>query len=628
MYTVKLVNAPFANLSMPSIALTQLKSMMDRELEGQASTEIVYLNQEFAKFLGLDLYQFLTNSPDSQNSGLGDWFFRQVAFPSLSNNANAYFLRYFPIRAAEIDKIKRRILETRRGLDQFLDSMIDKYELDQASLVGFTSMFMQNVASFALARKLKERSPKIITAMGGANCESPMGQVVVEHVEQLDFTFSGPALTSFPEFVRCCMNGKIDDCAEIRGVFSKKNCGTNSGPSAIGEELSIDVPVPLGYDSFIKTLEANFTKSEVEPTLLFETSRGCWWGQRAHCTFCGLNGESMAYRAMQPDLALKQFDSLFRFSNTVSRLEAVDNILPKNYLSEVLPHVKPPDNMTIFYEVKADLSEKEVETLAEANVKHIQPGIESLATSTLKLMKKGTSAFTNLVLLKNCLKYGITPMWNILVGFPGEQDEVYEKYLEDVPLLTHLPPPGGVFPVRFDRYSPYFVKADEYGLKLKPLDFYSFIYPINEEGLENMAYYFADTNIGAQYAQTVAKWIDKVREKVAGWNSPWQNPSKYVAPRLFLKQNGAGPHIYDSRSGEVLEYEIGEATKEMLLFLNQPRRADDLFKNLNGQLGGSVEAELESLKQRRLVFEEAGRYLSLVLDREPAVRLERRMVNA
>ena len=38
---------------------------------------------------------------------------------------------------------------------------------------------------------------------------------------------------------------------------------------------------------------------------------------------------------------------------------------------------------------------------------HIQPGIESLATSTVKLMKKGASAFRNTCLLKFCAIYEV-----------------------------------------------------------------------------------------------------------------------------------------------------------------------------------------------------------------------------
>jgi hypothetical protein len=115
----------------------------------------------------------------------------------------------------------------------------------------------------------------------------------------------------------------------------------------------------------------------------------------------------MNYRAMEPEKALEQFKAIFKYSNRCSRFESVDNILPKNYFQDVFPFIKTPAHAELFYEVKADLSESDVQILAEARVRSIQPGIEALATSTLKLMKKGTSAFQNLMLLKHCAMYDI-----------------------------------------------------------------------------------------------------------------------------------------------------------------------------------------------------------------------------
>jgi hypothetical protein len=162
----------------------------------------------------------------------------------------------------------------------------------------------------------------------------------------------------------------------------------------------------------------------------------------------------MSYRSMKPELAFKVLDSLFKYAGRCTHLQSVDNILPKSYLTDVLPFVDTPPTMELFYEVKADLSEEDFRVLAKARVLSIQPGIEALNTSTLKWMRKGTSVFQNLQFLINSVRYGIYPAWNLLIGFPGEELEVYEKYLEDMPLLYHLTPPGGVHPVRFDRFSP------------------------------------------------------------------------------------------------------------------------------------------------------------------------------
>jgi hypothetical protein len=69
MYRIALINMPFANLSLPSIALTQLKSLVESHFKEQVSVNLLYLNHDFANYLGLDLYHLVVNSTESQNSG-------------------------------------------------------------------------------------------------------------------------------------------------------------------------------------------------------------------------------------------------------------------------------------------------------------------------------------------------------------------------------------------------------------------------------------------------------------------------------------------------------------------------------------------------------------------------------
>lgn len=617
MLRICLVNMPFSNLALPSIALTQIKSVVDSGFDGAVAAEIHYLSHDFAKFFGTDFYGFIATSMDSLNTGLGDWLFRQAAFPELPDNTEKYLERYFPAKTHETELLKKLIRQKRPGLDALLDDLIAKYDLANAQIVGFTSMFMQNTANFALARKLKQRNPDLITVMGGANCEFPMGRVIAERCEAIDFVFSGPALKSFPEFVSCRLTGKISKASSIRGVFGKGVPLPQSGPETIGEDLNIDTPVELNYDPFMQRLEQYFPHGEVKPVLTLETSRGCWWGERAHCTFCGLNGVSMGYRAAKPDLAIGLFNSLFRYSGKVSRLMAVDNILPKSYLQHVLPFLNTPADMEIFYEVKADLSEQDMAVLARSGVRQIQPGIEALATPTLKLMKKGTTVFQNLKLLKLCALYEVQPHWNLLVGFPGEGEESYRIYVDAIPRLFHLYPPSGAYPVRFDRFSPYHDQAEKYGLDLLPLDFYSLIYPFDNADLKQFAYYFADRNLRAEYFITMAKWIGKVRAKVTQWQKRWNDPGA-VAPRLRFK--GDSQTIYDSRSGSVVEHHIGEMGAAILRHLVKPTRMEDLFRTFPETTAAQ---QVNQLKEYGLLFQEDDRLFSLVLEDEHGSRLSR-----
>jgi radical SAM superfamily enzyme YgiQ (UPF0313 family) len=684
---------PFAAINMPSLALTQLKAVVEATFPDEVSVEIIYLNQEFAHYLGLDPYESVTNQMDHHDSGLGDWFFRQVAFPEAADNIEIYLHRFYAVQSPKLQMFRNYVLQKRQGLDAFLGKLIMKHQLTQANLVGLTSMFSQNVACMAMARKIKSWNSRVITAIGGANCESPMGQEIIKNVPCIDFVFSGPALRSFPSVLRHLINNEPDKCHSVDGVFTKRNtreskpetsirpepmsvgsakpdsqgqaqvqlinitkspalattatksCGDGNGNgagngkgvgngngapngngaskvAALGVELELDYNVRLNYDDFLSTLDDNFPQKKVSPILLFETSRGCWWGEKAHCTFCGLNGASMNYRAMSPDKAIQQFESLFKYAPRCTHYQNVDNILAKNYISEVFPFISPPSDATIFYEVKADLTEEDVKVLAKTRVNLIQPGIEALNTSTLKLMKKGTSVFQNLVLLKNCAMYDVFPIWNLLIGFPGEGEEVYKKYVDDLPLLMHLPPPNGAFPVRFDRYSPYFTKAKEYGLDLQPFDFYEMTYPFSKESLANIAYYFVDAKFDAEYRIVLSRWMAKVKERTVTWRLRYGAANSALPARLYFKESQGQTVVYDSRSGQAVEHKIGEHGLEVLRACNKTKRIAQLAAELGHLPDFDPVKEVAYLQERGLLFQEHERLLSLVLPQKPPITPE------
>jgi magnesium-protoporphyrin IX monomethyl ester (oxidative) cyclase len=619
MDAIALVNMPFANLSMPSLALTQLQAVVRKSFGGRLGADIHYLNHDFAHYLGLPAYDELISFAHHP-TGLADWLFRPVAFPGVPDNADAYFQRYYPRHAQRNQDIRSLVMEKRAGLVAHFEEMIDRYALDRADVVGFTSMFSQNVAVLGMARLIKARNPDVLVVVGGANCEGPMGRALIQHAPMVDFVFSGPSLRSFPTLVRALEAGDTEACHRIDGVFSRRNrlhdagCGADGlvalgGPPAVrafGEENDINELTDFDYEPFLDRYEAAFP-GRGKPRLLFETSRGCWWGERAHCTFCGLNGSTISYRSMRPELALRVFNDLFRHAGRVSELESVDNILPKSYVTDVLSILDTPEGMSLFYEVKADLDEDDFRVLAKARVLRIQPGIEALNTSTLKLMRKGTSVFQNLSFLINSVRYGIYPQWNLLIGFPGEGIEVYEKYHREIPLLTHLVPPSGVHPVRFDRFSPYYTEADTYGLDLHPLDWYELTYPFPPESLPELAYYFSDHKYTAPYAMNAARMVGRLRERVDRWKELWSGGPR---PELRLVRRDGGAFVFDTRSGTAVQHPLGDDGLRLLEALATAKKVMNLVKELEGV---DVEAEMKGLMDRGLVFHEGERYMSLVV---------------
>ncbi|MEY4515330.1 MAG: Hopanoid methylase, partial [Pseudomonadota bacterium] len=254
------------------------------------------------------------------------------------------------------------------------------------------------------------------------------------------------------------------------------------------------------YDQYFAAREQIPALAEAPVTLLFESSRGCWWGAKSQCTFCGLNGHAIGYRSKSPVRLLAELHALVERWPCQS-IEAVDNILDMNYFETVFPEL---EKMSLpgpsFFEVKANLRRRHVAQLARAGITRIQPGIESLSDHVLELMRKGTTGLRNVQLLKWCREYGVAVDWNLLYGFPGERDVDYEGMLLVLPAIRHLQQPGACGPIRLDRFSPYFEAPAKHGLiNVRAMHVYRFIYPLPEIRLNEIAYYF-----DYDYEQSVA----------------------------------------------------------------------------------------------------------------------------
>ena len=627
---IVLVSMPFAAPAIPSIAITQLKSVAETRFPREVSVETLYLNHDFATWLGdLEAYR-LAFSNLGFMTGLGDWMFRQEAFPDAPDNTAAYVARYYAGAEPGAGRAVEALLAKRTQLGEWMDTVIAEYRLTEADIVGFTALFAQTVASFALARRLKAVKPGLTIVMGGAACSGEMGVEYARQVKSVDYFFSGPSLVSFPEFIRCRRDGDQAGMMRLKGVLSAPSplgrqgldirfttpsplVGEGWGERSDGhpperpDDLDLNVNVKLDYDAFLDSLARHFPGGGVEPILLFETSRGCWWGEHQRCTFCGLNGPSLCFRDMKPAAAVEQIQSLYRYASRCRFMESVDTVLPRDYLEQVMPSLHPPAGLKIQYEVRATLREPELRTLSEAGVTVLQPGIESLSSDTLKLMHKGTTAFQNIRFLKACAKLPVTVGWNLLIFSPGEPESTYERYLQLIPLLTHLHPPQSASLIGFVRFSEYFDHPDRYGLDLRPEDHYGLTFPFDAAALSRVAVKFYDA--GADTAR-MGSWLARLNVAVNGWRARWMNSDHRGESRLCIAEDGARKLIYDSRSGTPIHHVLTSELLDLLTYLEAPRSAAETSRDRPASDG---ETHLPWLRERGLLFEEGDRAMGLVI---------------
>ena len=627
MRKIAFINPPFASAYVPSIGLTQLRYVAQHEFGIPVS--IFYLNMAVAETIGIDLYEEIANQYYIQ--GFGDWLFRSLAYPDMPDNQLDY-LRWIylsqnsstqqkPGWGADLEHMMG-VVQLRPAIYAVVERYIESHSLADYDIVGLTSMFSQNMASFSVARLVKERNPAVTVIMGGANCEDPMGSAISANVKWIDYVFSGPAISSFREFLRRWRpDTQCRPAMPVSGIFRRDGGQpgaqlpviANERPvQRVGMRNDIDEPIALDYDDYLDQFDYYFPDHALRPSLLFETSRGCWWGERSQCTFCGLNGTAMNYDAMSPERAAVHITELFRYAGRARQLEGVDNILPRSFVTRVFPLLRTPPGLSLFFEVKVGLTDSDLVALARAGVRELQPGIESLATSTLRLMRKGSSAFQNLMMLRSMRAIGMAPEWLLLVGFPGEPEDVYPKYMRDLPLFTHLQPPKAVFPIRFDRYSAYFEAPEQYGLDLRPKKFYALVYPFGAESLGDLAYYFDDVTVKAEYRDTCLRYLQPMRAVVGRWKERWRCGER---PQLRLMEKTRSPDgavVLDSRDGQPVFRGVSGPGLALLDALQRPLTLARAAERTNLNVGRAHD-EMLQLQAERLIFEERGRYLSLLV---------------
>jgi ribosomal peptide maturation radical SAM protein 1 len=484
---ILLVSMPFAGLERPAIGISLLKAgLAERGVE----VAIRYLNWELAAQIGFDTYRFITDwKVVPHQAFVGEWLFTEALYgpdAELDNRFINSLRDRWGMDPADI----AHVIQARAACTEFVNRCLKDVAWHRYRLVGFTSTFEQNVASLAVAKQVKDLYPDIVIAMGGANWEGEMGRELHRQFDFIDIVCSGEADESFPAVAEAVRSG--GPLAGIGGIsYRQDGQVVTTPPRPIMRDLD-SLAWPAYEDYFAARQGHQRMASQVEPLLLIQTARGCWWGERNHCTFCGLNGGTMAFRSKSPERVMEEL-SFLRERYGVAMIDTVDEILDMRYFRTLLPMLQQrPLDVELFYEVKANLTHQQVGQMARAGITSIQPGIESLSDHVLRLMNKGTTALKNVQLMKWCREYGITVYWNLLYGIPGETREDYDEVVRIAEGIRFLDPPtGGAVQLRLDRFSPYHARPEQYAItNIRASEAYRHLYRADDDALDRIAYYF------------------------------------------------------------------------------------------------------------------------------------------
>jgi ribosomal peptide maturation radical SAM protein 1 len=360
------------------------------------------------------------------------------------------------------------------------------------------------------------------------------------------------------------------------------------------------LPTP-DFGDYLAAWEGSGLDLPPPPMVVLETSRGCWWGERTRCSFCGLF--DFRYRTKSTDRALAEVREVLE-QFPVRFVSYADNVIPAHLLEEFVPALARADlGAELFYEVRPNVSKEDLRRLRDGRVTRVRAGIESLSTPILRLMRKGTRALDGIRILKWCRELGLELSWNFLWGFPGEDPEEYARMAAFLPLLTHLRPPTAAGPIQLQRYSLDFERTRERGFaNVRPAPAYRHIYGFDEASLSRLAVYFEYEHANGRDPES---YVGPLRAAIANWRTVADETA------LLLVDEGERLVVGDLRPVAVDPLTVIDGPERDLLLACDGIATVEELANVAGVDVAEVETLLPPLLDRGFLIRDGRQVLSL-----------------
>ena len=608
---VALVSMPSLSARFPSFQLALLKPTLERAgIPAQPFSLYMY----FGTQVGWPISETIA---DVWPTLVGEWIWSKAAFgDEATTNDDEYFHSYEDVfrciceyAHCTLDDLRRLRYE---AAPQFIDFCVNSTDWGRFGLIGFSIVFQQLLASVAMARALKKKYPHIPTILGGASMEDDIADEIMKGCPSIDFVHCGDSEITLPKMIRRLYAGESMEGLEGIVWRDPENKVRFAGRAPNFMAMN-ETPTPDFDEYFYARKESGYenSKGAREPLLSIEAARGCWWGEKNHCTFCGLNRSGMEFRAKDADKVIEQLEELVRRYGQF-HFNAIDNIMAPEYLEKLFGKLAAANtDIRLHYEIRPKFSRAQLGRMKRGGLFSVQPGVESLNTNILKIMKKLSTGMRNVELIKWCTFYRINNLYNILCRFPGETAADYQQQCETVALIPHFQPPYAIVKARADRGSPMYTDpASQSIYNITPARCYNYLLPEGKFNLRRISYYFEHQmdNILDE------KEYDELFRMVGEWQESWQKP-RAKRPYMIYRKSWSAIRITDGRYERVCEHMYSGNAAVLYEYCAEARTPSDIARRFKNEPW--VEPALQEFVSKDLILFLDGRYLSLALPENP-----------
>lgn len=598
--TVALIHLPWAGLERPSIQLGLVQALLR---EHQIPARVHPFGLRLARAIGAETYDLIAHR---SARFLGEWLFARALFGSGVPDYLTHLESVWSDLTRPVPPDWERVRAVERGLPAWLDDAVSSLCTDDGerpAAVGMSCTHDQLLAALAVASRVKARWPDCPVVLGGAQVEGACGEALVEAFPFVDWVVDGEADRIAAPLFEALLDGRRPPLPTTAGPGGRGVL--RAGPAHRLEELDT-LPIP----SYRDWLDDRPDTLSAHLQLPIELSRGCWWAV-AHriCAFCGLLPGELTYRSKSPARIRREIEALAAESWILDFM-VTDTLIPPRAAGALTSAVQHTD-LTLFAELRTQLSLRNAHRLAAAGVTTAQPGIESLDTRLLQLMDKGSTLLDNVGFLKACTTSRIDPTYNILYALPGETVADYRPMVERLPRLHHLPPPGYLIQTDLVRHSPYFAAPDQYDIdNLAPSRLYDFLFPPDLVDLTQVAYLFEGsypsaygTPIIGELYQALVRWC----EAFAG------------GARLTQRRGPGFVQIVDTRTPDSPRAALIDGDRALVLVAAEEPLAWERLRDRTGLSQAPLRTAVDALVAMDLLLEDDGSILALPLPQSTPV---------
>ena len=600
---VLIVVPPFASLDFPSIEASVLKSSILQEgHEGR----VLYLNRDFATFLGTEAYSEIAEIPPTYGAaewvGIGRVSESKYQATNIQSRRFEYFINYLKGECCIDEETATRLTYAKVRINEFIVNSEINDACEDADLILVCCRHQQLGFAAMLGSRLEDLEVRAASYLFGQQVNTE------EQARELTRVFphySGVIYQMNPKLIAEHLS-ELTKVESVAGVYNRS--WDNSTLEPMRQTRNLET-VPDFSDFFSNSSSDSYS------VLPFQMSHGCWWAEKSHCNFCGL------IQAREQYLSLGKVES----QNNLQKLIGDHEILHIVFADHLFDTRQPDEALEIpiltefdtsfFCELKASTPRKKIEKLVSLGMITAEFGIESLDANTLRTIGKGANVFQNICALKWSVELGFSAFWSWIIGFEGETRESLDAQLSLAKKLFHLPPPLHATRVRLERRSPLFDAPGKNGMEcIRPQEAFLHTFPLPTDSLMLISNYFEYRSINDE--DMFNDKLQSIKRLVVEWRRAWR-------PNLLYYLKGPGfVKIYDRRNGtspfqgEVKEIVLRDWRAAVFKKLEFPVRIEAIKDHLSKQGEETTKDQLlellTELLKLELVFRVADRWMSIV----------------